>query len=69
MAHPVRKHTRSRTGKRRTHWKLSLSTVSACDQTGKPVLRHRVSPYSGQYRGKQLITIKPKVDKKAAASS
>jgi large subunit ribosomal protein L32 len=55
MAHPKRKISKTRRDKRRTHYKLTASTVSECSNCGAPVLMHRVCGECGYYRGKQAI--------------
>ena len=62
MALPKRKHSKARRDKSRTHWKLSLTSLTTCAQCAKPVRPHRVCPHCGFYRGRQLVVIaeKPK---------
>lgn len=55
MAHPKRKISKQRRDKRRTHYKLTASTVNECSNCGAPVLMHRVCGDCGYYRGKQAI--------------
>lgn len=64
MAHPKRKHSNMRTRLRRTHDALATASFSRCSQCGAQILPHRICAYCGYYRGKQVITIKPKKDKK-----
>ncbi len=67
MAHPTRKHTKSRQGKRRANWKLRVATTTQCAQCGRKILPHRVCPYCGFYRGKLVIVVKTKEKEGAAA--
>jgi large subunit ribosomal protein L32 len=69
MAHPKRKTSQSRRDKRRANHKASAPTQTKCPQCGAIVLTHRVCAACGQYRGRQVITIKPKKEKEATASS
>ena len=55
MAHPKRKISRSRRDKRRTHYKAVAPTVMECSNCGSTVLRHRVCPECGYYKGKPAI--------------
>ncbi|MCY4159941.1 MAG: 50S ribosomal protein L32 [Bacteroidetes bacterium] len=57
MANPRRKHSKSRTRKRRSVYYGSLENppLADCEQSGDPKLRHRVCPSSGIYRGRQII--------------
>ena len=58
MPNPKRKHSKSRTGKRRAHDHLAVANASACPNCGEPRLSHRVCPKCGQYRGRVVIEIK-----------
>ncbi len=60
MALPKRKHSKARRDKSRTHWKLSLPTVSTCPQCGQPAGSHRVCLRCGYYRGRQVLVVKEK---------
>lgn len=72
MAHPVRKHTRSRRDKRRANWKADIGSVAVASvgSQGKPaseatfVLPHRICPETGYYRGRQILPVKPPKAKK-----
>ncbi|PCH96071.1 MAG: 50S ribosomal protein L32 [Bacteroidetes bacterium] len=52
MAHPKRKISKQRRDKRRAHIKAEVPTLSTCSNCSAPVLRHRVCPECGYYRGK-----------------
>ncbi|MCY3488064.1 MAG: 50S ribosomal protein L32 [Bacteroidetes bacterium] len=57
MANPRRKHSKSRTRKRRSvyYGSLSAPTIVECE-CGKTVkLRHRVCASCGMYRGRQIV--------------
>ncbi|HRY31114.1 MAG TPA: 50S ribosomal protein L32 [Candidatus Paceibacterota bacterium] len=54
----------SHTGNRRSHIKLSKPALTR-DQNGALSLRHRVSPISGMYKGKQVLDLTKKLTKKA----
>ncbi|MCH7528679.1 MAG: 50S ribosomal protein L32 [Candidatus Marinimicrobia bacterium] len=56
MAHPKRKQSRSRSRKRRTHWKLTAAQLADCAQCGQPKLSHRVCPNCGYYGGRPVIS-------------
>ncbi|UCD39156.1 MAG: 50S ribosomal protein L32 [Fidelibacterota bacterium] len=58
MAHPKRRHSPSRSAKRRTHWTLTASQVATCPQCGQPKLPHRVCANCGYYRGRPVISPK-----------
>ena len=69
MALPKRKHSKARRDKSRTHWKLAMPTLSKCPQCAKPAPPHRVCPFCGTYRGRQVVVIKERKDKKAPPGS
>ncbi|MBF0522830.1 MAG: 50S ribosomal protein L32 [Candidatus Omnitrophica bacterium] len=63
MPNPKRQHSKQRQRKRRTHYKITLSGLSACSNCKKPVLSHRVCPFCGFYKGKPVIVAKEKKEK------
>lgn len=65
MALPKRRHSKARRDKRRTHDKLNMPGFSLCTQCKRPKLAHRVCPYCGYYKGRQVIEIKQKKKKKS----
>ncbi len=58
MALPKRRHSKSRTNKRRTHQKLSSPNVTLCPQCSEPKLPHRVCLNCGMYKGKTVLEVK-----------
>jgi len=64
MAHPKRQHSKQRGRKRRTHDKINLPQLSPCPQCRKPIVSHRVCPFCGFYKGKPVVAIKAKEEKK-----
>ena len=60
MALPKRKHSKARRDKSRTHWKLTLPSMTKCSQCAQPILPHRVCPHCGYYRGRSVLAIKEK---------
>jgi large subunit ribosomal protein L32 len=55
MAHPKRKHSKTRRDKRRTHYKATAPTLGKCSNCSSAVLYHRVCPECGFYRGKLAV--------------
>ncbi|MBM3419726.1 MAG: 50S ribosomal protein L32 [Bacteroidetes bacterium] len=55
MAHPKRKHSKTRRDKRRTHYKAEVPTLGKCSNCSSAVLYHRVCPECGHYRGKLVV--------------
>ena len=64
MALPKRKHSKARWDKSRTHWKLSIPSVTKCPQCAQPVLPHHVCVHCGYYRGRQVILVPSKKEEK-----
>ncbi len=57
---------KSHTAHRRSHHALKAVGIAVDKQTGMPHLRHRVSLTTGQYRGRQVIDVVKKLEKKQA---
>ncbi|MEO7081812.1 MAG: 50S ribosomal protein L32 [Flavobacteriales bacterium] len=58
MPNPKRRHSKTRTAKRRTHQSAALATLSTCSTTGEIHLRHRAYKVGDDlmYRGKVVST-------------
>ncbi len=56
MANPKRKHSKSRTAKRRSQYKVKdTQQVTNCDHCGSAKLMHRACPTCGYYRGRPVV--------------
>ena len=55
MALPKRKHSKSRSRKRRTHYKMSRPGMSICPNCGEHTPPHRVCPSCGFYKGRTFV--------------
>ncbi|MFA6079658.1 MAG: 50S ribosomal protein L32 [Candidatus Omnitrophota bacterium] len=65
MALPKRKHSKARRDKRRGGQRKPVAVnLSICTQCKKKILPHRVCPYCGYYKGKPVIVLKTKAEKK-----
>lgn len=64
MAHPKRRHSHSRTRKKRTHQKLSTPTLVVCTECKNLKPAHMVCPFCGYYKGREVIVIEKKEKKK-----
>jgi len=64
MAVPKQRHTKSRRNKRRMHLFLKSPVLSVCQKCGKPVLPHTVCFNCGYYKGREIVDILKKLDKK-----
>jgi len=57
MPNPKRRHSKTRTAKRRTHDALKPASLATCPQCHEPKLPHRVCPHCGYYRGRQVHAV------------
>ncbi len=64
MAVPKQHRSKSRQGQRRMHIRLSGTQSAACPKCGKPVLAHTACKECGFYRGKEVLNVLEKLDKK-----
>lgn len=56
MANPKRKHSKSRTAKRRSQYKVKATPqIAKCDHCGTAKLMHRACPSCGYYRGRPVV--------------
>lgn len=55
MALPKRRHSKSRSRKRRTHQGASPAQTNDCPRCGAAKLPHRVCGVCGYYKGKEVI--------------
>jgi large subunit ribosomal protein L32 len=54
MPNPKRRHSKTRTAKRRTHDSLTPASTGECPQCRERKLPHQVCPHCGFYRGRQV---------------
>ncbi len=64
MVVPTHHHTRSRVGKRRSHQALKPLNLIKCPHCNSKILPHRVCPYCGYYKGKEVINVYKGLSKK-----
>lgn len=55
MPNPKHRFSKTRTAKRRTHYKAVAPTLTICSNCGSSVLFHRVCNDCGYYKGKPAI--------------
>lgn len=60
MGLPGKRLSRSSKRRRASHFALKSKTLLACTQCKKPILPHRVCPYCGSFKGKNIIPMKVK---------
>lgn len=64
MAHPKRKHSHSRTRKRRLHDALRIPQLIKCSHCQHLKLPHRICPFCGYYDNREVIKVEKKEEKK-----
>jgi large subunit ribosomal protein L32 len=64
MAVPKQHRSKSRQGQRRMHIYLQSPKTADCPKCGKPVLAHTVCESCGYYKGREVINVLAKLDKK-----
>lgn len=57
MALPKRRHSHSRTRKRRSHDALKAPGISLCPECGDPKEPHRLCGSCGKYRGREVYAL------------
>jgi large subunit ribosomal protein L32 len=57
MPNPKRRHSKTRTAKRRTHDALDPVAMGECPQCHELKAPHRVCPHCGYYRGRQARAV------------
>ena len=62
MALPKRRHSRSRTRKRRSHDALSAPGINVCAECGEPKMPHRVCPNCGMYKGRSVYSMDTEIE-------
>lgn len=63
MGTPKQRHTRGRTGKRRSHHALGAIRLVKCSKCGARVLPHHICGICGTYAGKEVLKIISKAEK------
>lgn len=60
----VKKHTKGKRNRRRSHLALTKIFLSVCSKCNKAVLPHHICAYCGFYNGKEVIDVMAKLTKK-----
>lgn len=58
------RHTRAHTANRRSHHALTAAPVTIDKESGTPHLRHRANMKTGTYRGKKVVDVVARAEKK-----
>lgn len=64
MAVPKQRHTKSRRNKRRMHLFLKAPVLSICGKCGKEILPHTTCLNCGYYKGREVVDVLKKLDRK-----
>ena len=64
MAVPKQRKTKSRRNQRRMHIFIKEPALKNCSKCGKPALSHTVCFNCGYYKGREVIDVLGKLDKK-----
>ncbi len=57
MPNPVKRHSKSRRDKRRSHDFLKFPAISVCPQCNEPKMPHHACPSCGSYKGREVINV------------
>ena len=68
MSVPKRHKTKSKVKQRRMHQFLVEATLGACPKCNKPRKPHNVCPNCGFYKGKEVVNVLAKLEKKERKS-
>ncbi len=57
MAVPKKKMSRSRTRRRKSHWKVARPALATCSRCGSAHAPHRVCNECGTYNGREIAEV------------
>lgn len=61
---PKKRHTKSSRNQRRMHLGLEKPNLKKCEKCGKPAVPHLVCPACGYYKGREVIDVMAKTNRK-----
>jgi large subunit ribosomal protein L32 len=64
MPLPKQRHTKSRRDRRRAHLALQKTNFSLCPKCKEPILPHHFCQFCGTYKGREVIDVLAKLEKK-----
>lgn len=64
MGLPAKRRTKQSKRERASHFALAQLHLTACPKCKKQILPHRVCPFCGFYRGRDILQIDIKADRK-----
>ncbi len=59
------RHTRSQRGNTRSHHALKDAALTLCKECGSPKAPHMVCTVCGKYKGKQVLNVSSKIERKS----
>ncbi len=59
------RHTRAHTANRRSHHALKAVVAVVCEKCKSPKLKHVACRICGTYKGKEVVNVASKIEKKA----
>lgn len=59
------RHNRSQRGNTRSHHALVAPVLALCKECGSPKAAHSVCTVCGKYKGRQVLNVTAKIEKKA----
>lgn len=67
MSVPKKRRTKSSAGKRRSHHSINKINLKKCPKCGQAIEPHKACLFCGSYKGREVIKIKSKDEKKKKA--
>jgi large subunit ribosomal protein L32 len=69
MSVPKKRLSKSRTRSRRSHHAVAVIQSTTCPSCGSPMRPHYACPSCGKYRGRDVLKLQAKVEKKIAGKT
>jgi large subunit ribosomal protein L32 len=66
MGLPAKRRTKQSKRERASHFALATTSTIACSNCSRRIRTHRVCPHCGFYRGRQVLKVMGKVERRAA---
>jgi large subunit ribosomal protein L32 len=64
MSVPKQHHTKGRRDRGRVRFKIAAKELTACSNCSKMIQRHKICPYCGFYKSKEVVNTAKKSKKK-----
>lgn len=64
MSVPKQRHTKGRRNRRRANIKIASKRMIACPKCSKATLGHKACPHCGFYKGKEVVNVTKRSQKK-----